>query len=174
MDINYYVNKLKQKVISTYQNQILHANCPLYIIISIAAIVRLLAVIFSKGYAMSDDHFVVIYTAESWLEGYNNWFNSDSPSHFSLVYPGLHYIFFWLLEHIGMTDLSSKMLLVRLIHGAYSLLIVVYGYLISLKLSDTKTAKQVGIFLALFWVLPFVSGYLPIRMLPTVLSWLYF
>ena len=130
---------------------------PLESIIFIAAIIRLLAAIFSKGYAMSDDHFVVVHTAQRWVDGYNNWFDTDQPSHHSLVYPGLHYIFFYLLKTIGITDPQFKMLLVRLIHAGYSMLIVYYGYLITLKLSNERNAKQVGIILSLFWVLPFMS-----------------
>jgi len=106
---------------------------------------------------MSDDHFVVIHVAQRWVDGYDNWFNSDKASHFSLVYTGLHYLFFSVLKKIGITDPQLKMFLVRFIHAFYSLLIVIYGYLITLKLSDNKIAKRVGIFLALFWFMPFMS-----------------
>ena len=37
------------------------------------------------------------------------------------------------------------------------MLIVWMGYLITQKLSDEKTAKKVGLILALFWILPFMS-----------------
>jgi 4-amino-4-deoxy-L-arabinose transferase-like glycosyltransferase len=130
---------------------------PLLLIMLTAAIFRLLAAIFSKGYAMSDDHFVIIHIAQRWLDGYNDWFDKDHPSGFSLVYPGLHYILFYLLKLIGIMDPQIKMTIVRLLHAAYSLLIVYYGYQITLRLSDQKTARQAGIFLALFWLLPFMS-----------------
>lgn len=132
-------------------------NYPFALIIIAAAIMRLIAAVFAKGYAMSDDHFVVIHVAQRWVDGYNNWFNSDQASHFSLVYPGFHYLLFSLLEQIGITDPQVKMFFVRLLHAVYSLLIVIYGYLITLELSDEKTARQTGIILALFWVLPFMS-----------------
>lgn len=140
-----------QRLKSTWETR------PLIIILILAAIFRILAAIFSKGYAMSDDHFVVIHVAQRWLEGYDNWFNEGHPVGFSLVYPGLHYIFFYLLKYIGITDPQTKMMLVRLIHAFYSLLIVLFGYLITLKLDSLKTAKQVGLILAVFWILPFMS-----------------
>ena len=130
---------------------------PLPLIMAAAIIFRLLAVIFSKGYAMSDDHFVIIRIAQRWLDGYNDWFNKDHPSGFSLVYPGLHYILFYFLKLISITDPQVKMFIVRFLHAAYSLLIVYYGYQITIKLGNQKTAKHVGLFLALYWLLPFMS-----------------
>ena len=130
---------------------------PLPVILIAALVFRLLAAIFSKGYAMSDDHFVIIRIAQRWLDGYHDWFDTGHPSGFSLVYPGLHFILFYLLKILGVTDPQIKMLIVRLLHALYSMLIVIFGYLITLKLRDLKTAKTVGIFLALFWLLPFMS-----------------
>ena len=106
---------------------------------------------------MSDDHFVVIHVAQRWVDGYDNWFNKEQASHFSIIYPGLHYIFFKFLALIGIHDPQLKMLMVRFIHAVYSLLIVTFGYLITLKLSNKQNAKQVGILLALFWFIPFMS-----------------
>ena len=106
---------------------------------------------------MSDDHFVIIRIAQRWLDGYSDWFNKDHPSGFSLVYPGLHYILFYLLKLVGITDPQIKMFIVRFLHGTYSLLIVYFGYQIALNMGDKKTAKHTGIFLALYWLLPFMS-----------------
>jgi 4-amino-4-deoxy-L-arabinose transferase-like glycosyltransferase len=130
---------------------------PLWIILLLAVLVRIVAAIFSKGYAMSDDHFVVIHIAQRWLDGYNNWFNQGHPAAFSIVYPGLHYVLFFLLKEVGITDPQVKMLIVRLIHALYSILVVLFGYLIVLRLSNLKTARNVGVLLALFWILPFMS-----------------
>ena len=48
---------------------------PLISILVLAFTVRLIAVIFSQGYLMHDDHFLVIEAAQSWVDGhdYNNW-----------------------------------------------------------------------------------------------------
>ena len=132
-------------------------NNTLLVIMICAAILRLIAAIFAKGYAMNDDHFVIIHVAQRWLDGYDDWFNKDHPSGFSLVYTGLHYILFYLLKSIGITDPVVKMYIVRFIHAVYSLLTVYFGYKITLLLSNKKMAAQVGIMLATFWLMPFMS-----------------
>ena len=130
---------------------------PLLTILLLAAFFRLISAIFSKGYGMSDDHFLVIELAQHWIDGHHEWFQREHPFGHSLVYPGLHYILFYLLQKIHVTDPQLKMLIVRLIHAAYSMLVVWFGYLITRKLSDDKNAKQVGLILALFWILPIMS-----------------
>jgi len=130
---------------------------PLAVIMILAAISRLLAAVFSKGYAMSDDHFVVIHVAQRWLDGYYDWFNQDHPSGFSLVYTGIHYILFFILKQIGITDPQLKMYIVRFLHAAYSLLTVYFGYKITELLADRKTANLSGLLLGLLWFLPFMA-----------------
>jgi len=130
---------------------------PFVIIVVLAALFRLLAAIFSKGYSMSDDHFLVIHIAQRWLDGFTDGFNQETPIGHSIVYPGLHYLLFYLLKQFAIMDPQIKMFIVRLLHAFYSMLIVIYGYHITLRLSDSKTARQVGIILALFWILPFMS-----------------
>ena len=120
---------------------------PLMIILLLAAVIRFLAAIFSKGYAMSDDHFVVIHNAQRWLDGYKNWFADDHPSGFSLVYPGLHYILFYLLKLAGIVNPEIKMLIVRFLHALYSLITVYFGYQITLRLSNRETANIAGLLL---------------------------
>ncbi|MCB0484019.1 MAG: hypothetical protein KDC37_05600, partial [Flavobacteriales bacterium] len=48
---------------------------PLPTVLLLALVPRLVAAIFSKGYGMHDDHFLVIEAAQSWLDGfdYNRW-----------------------------------------------------------------------------------------------------
>jgi len=48
---------------------------PLQVIIIMALLVRLLAAVFSQGYGMHDDHFLVIEASQSWADGtdYNDW-----------------------------------------------------------------------------------------------------
>jgi len=130
---------------------------PLQLIIIIAAILRILSAIFSKGYGMHDDHFLVIEVAQKWVEGIPQWFDLGKPSLHSLIYPGLHYLLFSFFEAIGITDPQTKMYFVRMIHALYSLLIVYFGYKIALQISDKKTASIVGIILATLWCLPFLS-----------------
>ncbi len=114
-------------------------------IILLALILRLLAAIFAKGFSMNDDHFVVIHVAQRWIDGYNDWFNMDHPSGFSLVYTGLHYLLFYLLKSISITDPVVKMYIVRIIHAVYSLLTVYFGYKIAEQISNKKIARNVGL-----------------------------
>lgn len=138
-------------------------NRPFFLIFWIALILRLIAVIFSKGYGMHDDHFLVIETAQSWLDGaeYNNWFlernTTDTPTILNFFYAGFHYLLFALLEQTGMTDPQGKMFVVRLIHAFWSMLIVYYGYHIARRLAGDQAAWKAGLLLAAFWLMPFFS-----------------
>ena len=124
---------------------------------------RLLAVIFSRGFGWIDDQFLVIEIAQSWVDGidYYNWLpgNSDNsaPKGFSFFYTGIHYILLLIFEWIGLDDPQGKMVLVRLIHALWSMLMIKIGYELTLELSDKKSAKKVGWMLALFWMFPFLS-----------------
>ncbi|MCS6905693.1 MAG: glycosyltransferase family 39 protein [Bacteroidia bacterium] len=130
---------------------------PLPFILIIAFLVRLIAVIFSKGFAFHDDHFLVIEIAQSWIEGVNYWINQErSPTH-SLVYPGLHYFLFLGLEGISIRDPQAKMYLVRFLHALHSLWIVYFGYHITARLSNIAIAQKVGLLLALLWFFPILA-----------------
>lgn len=137
---------------------------PLKIILLAAILIRLVAVIFSKGYGMHDDHFLVIETAQSWLDGadYYNWFKDrltqDSPSDIlNFAYAGIHYLIFVLLESIGINSPQAKMFVVRFLHAAISLPVVIYGYKIAEKLGSKESARKTGLLLALLWFMPFFS-----------------
>ena len=129
---------------------------PLAVILIVAALLRLVSVIFSRGYGMHDDHFCVIEVAQRWLDGYGDWFG-QSDSLRSIIYPGLHYLLFGFLERIGIFNPQVKMGIVRFLHGAYSLLIVYFGYRITLKISDRRSAALAGWMCAAFWLMPFMS-----------------
>ncbi|NIT57478.1 MAG: hypothetical protein GWN00_14985, partial [Aliifodinibius sp.] len=129
----------------------------IWVVLISAAFFRLLAAIFSAGYAFSDDHFVVIEVAQRWVEGQNEWFDQGKPIRRSILYPGLHYILFYGLEQLNITDPQTKMLITRFFHAVYSMLIVIFGYLVTLHSSGPRAARQAGMILALFWILPFMS-----------------
>mgnify|MGYP005992722111 FL=1 len=74
-------------------------NNPLLVVVILASLIRLIAAIFSKGYGMQDDHFLVVEPAEGWVHNFdqNNWLNNNEdsiPSGHSFFYVGLHYLFF--------------------------------------------------------------------------------
>ncbi len=133
-------------------------------ILFVALIFRLLAAIFSAGYGMHDDHFLIIEAASSWSDGfdYNNWlpwseYNQGFPDGHSFTYVGLNYIFFVVFKFFGISDPKTLMLINRLFHAVFSLLIVFYGIKITEYLSNRKNAVTVGWLLALLWIMPFLS-----------------
>jgi hypothetical protein len=136
---------------------------PLGLILVIASFFRILSAIFSKGFGMHDDHFLVIEIAQAWVDQiYNNWLPFKhsgimSPTGHSLFYPGLHFLFFRVLEHWNIIDPQIKMYYVRFLHAAFSLLIVYYGYKITLFYSELKVARIVGLLLAILWFMPMLS-----------------
>ena len=138
-----------------------YKNHPLKSILIVGLLFRLIAAIFSEGFAFQDDHFLVIEIAQHWVDGISNdWlpaFGAKVPSGHSLFYAGIHYYFFEGLKLCGITNPELKMFLVRLIHAIYSLTVVYYGYKIAKFISSQKTALTVGWLLSVFWIFPLLS-----------------
>jgi hypothetical protein len=136
---------------------------PLALIMLIAIFLRLLAVIFSKGFGMLDDHFLVIEAAQSWVNGfdYNNWLPANNPtghpSGHGMFYVGLNYILLRFLHFIGLSDPQGLMYVERFLHATLSLLVVYYGFKITEKISNINNAKLVGLIFACFFMFPFLS-----------------
>ena len=104
---------------------------PLLLILLVGGFFRILSVIFSKGYGMHDDHFLVIEAAGSWANGfdYNDWlpngrFVHPVPSGHSFFYCGLHYFLFRFLKFIGLNDPQGEMYVVRFLHAVLSLSLI--------------------------------------------------
>ncbi len=140
-----------------------YSEHPLRTILLVGFFFRLLAVIFSKGYGWSDDQFLVVEIAQSWVDGtdYYGWLPDanglNSPPGFSFFYVGLHYLFFETLKFLGINDPQIKMIFVRLLHALWSMITIFFGYKITLHLSDRKAAGTTGWLLAIFWMFPFLS-----------------
>jgi hypothetical protein len=133
-------------------------------ILFFALIVRLIAAIFSQGYGMHDDHFLVIEASSSWADGndYNRWLpwtegSRGIPEGHSFTYVGLNYLFFAVFKWFGFTDPKLLMLFNRLIHALISISVVHFGMKITEKISNRKNAVTVGWLLALLWVMPFLA-----------------
>lgn len=135
---------------------------PIRFILFVAFLIRLCSVLFSKGFGMHDDHFLVIEAGQSFADGfdYNNWLpwnNSGIPSGHSWFYVGIHFLLFKVLNFIRVDDPQLKMLVVRFLHAIYSLLIIFLSYRITKKLGTEKDAIRVAWLLALFWFIPSTS-----------------
>ncbi|MFZ4798610.1 MAG: hypothetical protein ACOYMA_14020, partial [Bacteroidia bacterium] len=137
---------------------------PLNAILIVAFLVRLVAVIFSEGYGMSDDHFLIVEVAQSWLDGRDDsqWLpgptnpNAAATGHV-LLYTGIHYYIFKILAFIGITEPNTKMLILRLLHALLSLVVVKYAFKITEKLSNITNAITVAWMCALLWFIPMLS-----------------
>lgn len=130
---------------------------PLSFILLLALLIRMVAAFFSKGFAFSDDHFDVITVAQGWLDGLPIWLNEPMPPRHSMLYALVHYGIFYVLEAMGIFSPETKMTVVRVLHGLYSLLVVYFGYKITELLSNKMNARLVGLMLALVWFMPFMS-----------------
>ncbi len=137
---------------------------PLLALTLIALVPRLIAAFFSQGYFAHDDHFLVIEAAASWVDGfdYNNWLPwnqgaSPAPSGHSFFFVGLHYVLLSILKAVGISDPKLIMVVVRILLAVWSLVVVRTGYRIALRLSDTRIAWRTGLFLALFYFMPFLA-----------------
>lgn len=135
---------------------------PLMVALLAGGFFRLLAVLFSKGFGMHDDHFLVIEVAQSWADhyDYDNWLPSSGAQHptgHNFFYPGLHYLLFKGLDALSITDAQVKMYIVRFIHAVFSLWTIVLGYRITEHYSNKKQAGMAALLLALLFFMPMLS-----------------
>lgn len=133
-------------------------------VILIALVLRLIAAIFSQGYGMHDDHFLVVEAPASWAHGsdYSNWLpwnqgEEKNPQGHSFTYIGLQYLFFESCEKSGITDPKSQMMLNRILHGLWSLLTVVFAMKIAALYCDRKDVIAIGLVISALWIMPFLS-----------------
>lgn len=130
----------------------------IYWVIFLAFIIRLLSVIFSKGFATHDDHFLPIETTYKWLSNQADFFSDKEGAWRNQLYNLLHYLILKSSQVLGITDPQSQMFIVRLWHSLYSLLTVFFGYKLSFKLSSNKRdAIFIAYLLSFFWIFPYLS-----------------
>jgi len=122
----------------------------------IGLILRLIAAVYSKGYAMHDDHFEVLDEGP-----FNAWLAWDgvhgAPYGHSLIYPGLIHGLLWVLSSMGVTDPQQQMFVVRLLHAVYSMVIIAAAYGIAKQYGGEKSARAAAFIVAVFWLFPFMS-----------------
>lgn len=134
---------------------------PLTFLLLLAFAVRLIAVLFAKGYMMHDDHFLTVEPASSWADGYNfnEWMpgignDRESPEPISFFYLGFLFVFFKIMNLLGLENPDHQMFIIRLIHASYSLLTIYFSYKITTLISTKQNAFRVGLLLALIGILP--------------------
>lgn len=129
---------------------------PVAVLVGLGALLRLAAAFASPGFAFHDDHFEVVEIAQGWLDGARDWLGQPG-SWRSLVYPGLHWLIFRLLQGFGVDDPQAKMLVVRLLHAAWSTVGVLYGVRLAQAVGGPRGARWAGLLLAGFWLAPFTA-----------------
>jgi hypothetical protein len=149
---------------------------PLLALLLLALIPRLVAAFFSRGYAMHDDHFGPIEQPSLILKDISYWTSRTTPHGHSIVYPFMHFVLFKVLIAFGLNDPQGQMIIVRLIHALYSLLVVVLGYRIAQRVSTEEIARKAGFMLALFWALPFlgVRNLIEVICIPPLMAGFYY
>ena len=141
---------------------------PLRLILLVGLALRILAAFNSPGYLMHDDHFLVVETGASWAVGedYNNWMpwsqrangiENPTPHQANLAYAGIVSGYFRVCNALGFVDPAQQMLLLRLLHGLFSLLIVALGFRIAEKLGGERPARWTGWALAAFGLFPLLG-----------------
>ena len=149
------MTQLKKWFTSTY--------APLQQLLILGFLLRLVSVIFSKGFGWHDDHFLIIESSQSWADGFfNYWLPTEAepnrePQGHALFYIGIHYYIFKFFNWVGILDPQIKMFFIRLLHALWSLLIIKYGYKIAEQYGSKKTAWYTGLFLTFYWFMPFMS-----------------
>ncbi len=130
---------------------------PLQVVLFLAIGIRVLAAFFSKGYAFHDDHFESLNVAQDWVDGIGHWIGDGAPPLHSMIYAGFNAAILYLCEAVGIFDSQMKMVVIRMVHGLYSVLTVYFGYKITAHISNKTNATVVGVILALLWFMPYLS-----------------
>jgi len=137
----------------------------LFIVLSVAIVLRVVAVIYARGYLASDDFFETVRIAVDWAHGrvwdangFLNWHGAKSggvmrsPIYNFILAGGLK-LGMWL----GLGTLAAQMFLIRSVLALFSLLPVYYGFRFAWERSNPATALNVGLLLAAFYPVPFLS-----------------
>jgi uncharacterized membrane protein YoaK (UPF0700 family) len=114
---------------------------------------RLLAAVFSQGFLASDDHHVVIAAADQIASGIG------LPATYarSALFPGVIGGLMTITRALGIHDPGIEMLVVRLVQGAYSLLVVYFVYKILYSPADPRPALIGALLTAVFFAMPVTS-----------------
>ena len=119
---------------------------------------RLVAALFSQGYAMHDDHFVIEDGPFQWfLPDHGGWFHRVEPPGHSVVYPSILYAILSSCMNIGITDPQSQMLVMRILHALFATLAIPLAVAIARKVGSERSAQLAALLVAVFWIFPFMS-----------------
>ncbi|MCX6141564.1 MAG: glycosyltransferase family 39 protein [Candidatus Kapabacteria bacterium] len=119
---------------------------------------RLLAAVYSQGYAMHDDHFVIEDGPYRWfLPDHGGWFDRAAPPGHSVAYPAMLFGLLTACTGLGITDPQTQMLVMRLLHALFATLAIPLAAAIARRVGTEESARAAAFLVAVFWILPFLS-----------------
>ena len=122
-------------------------------ILIVGAALRLIAAIFSRGFFTIDDHHVLVDTADRVARGVPLPVNYGR----SILYPGSVALIMDAVRAVAQASPAVEMAVVRLVHGAFSVLSVYFAYRILEHVAGREAARVGGLLLATFYLLPATS-----------------
>jgi hypothetical protein len=150
---------------------------PLVAILICALALRLVAAVFSTGYAMHDDHFVIEDGPFQWeLVNYGGWFDRDEPPGHSVVYPAALYSVLESCRAVGVGEPTDQMLVMRILHALWSVAALPFLWWTVHRLTNERTAIWASFAYACLWFMPFMSVRCLIEMvaIPPLMAALWF
>ena len=130
---------------------------PLRFILLVGLFFRLLAALFSRGYAFTDDHFFVIEEAFQWMQS-GDFFNPSTYDPLRLahgtLYTFIHYCFLHITSFLFP---NVQMFLIRLLHALYSLLLVKWVFQWARQKYSLKLAIHSAWIISIFFLFPYLS-----------------
>lgn len=134
-------------------------------VIGISLLVNIFVAFFSNGYFAHDDHFLIIEASKSWVEGmdYNNWLpwnqqGEPVASGHSFFYVGLYYIYFEIVEFLGIQNPLIQIKISQILQGIFMVLIPFFGFKMIRRVYDHKVAVYATLLLSTFYFFPFFSA----------------
>lgn len=129
---------------------------PLSIVLLTALFLKIIAIIFSKGYNFESEYFYYVETPNAWLDNIDN-DGYSTPQGISLLYVTINYLIFGFFKLFGIHNPQWLMFFSRLIHGLLSLTVITLGYRITKIVSNRRFALNVAWVLGLLWFVPYIS-----------------
>ena len=129
------------------------AERPLLAVLVVAAVLRLVAAIFSRGFLTVDDHLILVDTADRVARGIP--FPHDFKR--SILYPGSVALVMDAMRALGNRSPDVEMLVLRLMHAAGALAGVYFAFRIVERVAGRAAALLGGLLVAAFFPLPVTS-----------------
>jgi Alg9-like mannosyltransferase family len=139
---------------------------PLWTCLIVALLLRLIAVVYSKGYMASDDHYETVQVAYDGIQF--GLLNENGLLRWNSVWPGdigrspLYVLFLYTqmaaLKALGIENLDAMMYFIRAVHALLSLLTIWFGYkYVHRATGKINYALLAGLILAGHFLMPYLS-----------------